>query len=192
MVIDTRTGAIGRAQRGRGTTNGNVRGGSDDRRRRREWLVMTYRADVDVIVLGVPMMPVVVPVNIGTERAQPACRCYRCGKLLTVDTVTVDRIVPGALGGTYKRSNIRPCCSTCNASTGPSIAGELSGGSSEPVPPPEVPPSLMVGTCYYGMDDGALSARAIGGGTGSELPPPDEHQGALRYPVQTIRDEQHA
>jgi hypothetical protein len=49
----------------------------------------------------------------------------------------------------------------------------VSGGT-----PPEVPPSLMVGTCYYGMDDGALSARTIGGGTGSELPPDDGQQDA--------------
>lgn len=118
MVIDTRTGEIGRAQRARGTTNGNVRGGSEDRRRRREWLVETYRADVDVFVLGAPMVPVVVPVDRGTEHAVRACRCYRCGSLLTTDTVTVDRIVPGALGGTYRRNNIRPSCQPCASYTG--------------------------------------------------------------------------
>jgi hypothetical protein len=55
----------------------------------------------------------------------PACRCYRCGKLLTVDTVTVDRIVPGCVktamfpnGGTYVRHNIRPACGDCNSKTG--------------------------------------------------------------------------
>ena len=32
----------------RGTTNGNARGSTEDRRRRREWLVETYRANLDV------------------------------------------------------------------------------------------------------------------------------------------------
>lgn len=47
-----------------------------------------------------------------------ACRCYRCGTLLTVDTVTVDRIKPGCKGGTYRRDNIRPACGPCNSETG--------------------------------------------------------------------------
>ncbi len=87
----------------RGTTNGNARGGSADRRRRREWLVETFRADVDM------------PLGI------PACRCYRCGKLLTADTVGVDRIIPGCQGGTYRRNNIRPACGPCNSITGGSV-----------------------------------------------------------------------
>lgn len=108
----------------RGTTNRNSRGGSDDRRRRREWLVQTYRADKDVAVIELFEGPLVVPVLPGTEGARPACRCYRCGALLTVDTVTADRIVPGCKGGTYRRSNIRPCCPGCNSSTGGALAGK--------------------------------------------------------------------
>lgn len=100
----------------RGTTNGNARGGSDDRRRRREWLVQTYRANEDVRVLELYHGSLAVGVNIGD--GEPACRCYRCGLLLTADTLTVDRIVPGCQGGTYARSNIRPACGTCNSSTG--------------------------------------------------------------------------
>lgn len=103
----------------RGTTNGNARGGSDDRRRRRQWLVQTFRADQDVILVETFLVdPLVVGVNLGTEGSVPACRCYRCGKLLTAETVTVDRIVPGCQGGTYRRSNIRPACQRCNSSTG--------------------------------------------------------------------------
>jgi 5-methylcytosine-specific restriction endonuclease McrA len=97
----------------RGTTNGNARGGSDARRRRREWLVETYRADVDAIdvrYIGGDQMV--------EDVALPACRCYRCGILLTVDTVTVDRIIPGCKGGTYRRDNIRPACGPCNSITG--------------------------------------------------------------------------
>lgn len=102
----------------RGTTNRNDRGGSDTRRRRRAWLVETYRADADLITIHLHHGPVTVAVERGMESGQPACRCYRCGVLLTVDTVTVDRIIPGCQGGTYRRTNIRPACGTCNSSTG--------------------------------------------------------------------------
>jgi hypothetical protein len=103
----------------RGTTNGNVRGGSEDRRRRREWLVATYRANRDVAVFDLREgTPMIIDVEPGAEGAQPACRCYRCGLLLTADTVTVDRIKPGCHGGTYRRDNIRPACGRCNSETG--------------------------------------------------------------------------
>jgi len=46
------------------------------------------------------------------------CRCYRCGCILTLSTLTVDRIEPGAMGGRYTRDNIRPACVLCNSSTG--------------------------------------------------------------------------
>ena len=79
----------------RGTTNGNVRGNSADRRARRRYLLRTFAAN------------------------RPGfCRCYRCGALLSEDNVTVDRIVPGCLGGRYVRENIRPACSRCNSETG--------------------------------------------------------------------------
>jgi hypothetical protein len=90
----------------RGTTNRNDRGSTESRRRRREWLVETYRADEDVVI------------SLDTMEQVPACRCYRCGRLLTVDTVTVDRIRPGCKGGTYRRDNIRPACGRCNSITG--------------------------------------------------------------------------
>jgi len=95
----------------RGTTNANVRGSSTSRAARRRWLVTTYRADVDLHPEH-GMYP--VPLGEGT----PACRCYRCGKLLTVESVTADRIKPGCQGGTYVRTNIRPACLTCNSVTG--------------------------------------------------------------------------
>lgn len=83
----------------RGTTNRNARGSSYSRERRRQWLVATYRADEDL-------------------DGEPACRCYRCGTLLTAVTVTADRIKPGCEGGTYRRENIRPACGRCNSSEG--------------------------------------------------------------------------
>ena len=84
----------------RGTSNANDRGSSRDRARRRQWLMDTYASDVP-----------------------GHCRCYRCGALLTLNTITVDRITPGMLGGRYTRANIRPACSTCNSSTGGSLRG---------------------------------------------------------------------
>lgn len=90
----------------RGTTNGHVRGSAGDRRRRRAWLVQVF---------GWPEVRVVL--------------CYRCGVPLLQDedpeapgqAVTVDRIVPGVLGGRYVRGNIRPACAPCNSETGGSL-----------------------------------------------------------------------
>lgn len=121
----------------RGTTNRNDRGSAADRRRRREWLIETYRADVDRVIVRVggadpieswwakPSEYTDYLATLATESGleieatvEPACRCYRCGKLLTLATVTVDRIIPGAKGGTYRRNNIRPACAYCNSETG--------------------------------------------------------------------------
>lgn len=105
----------------RGTTNRNQRGSAEGRRRRRQYLVDTYRANVDAdtyLDLGANRQ-VLGSVPLG--EGQPACRCYRCGALLIVETVTSDRIIPGCLGGTYRRENIRPCCVGCNSSTGGSL-----------------------------------------------------------------------
>lgn len=98
----------------RGTSNSNARGSSRDRERRREWLVETYRANVDVLPGAGPRLGIADVFGKGI----PACRCYRCGELLTVESVTVDRIVPGCKGGTYRRNNIRPACGSCNSETG--------------------------------------------------------------------------
>jgi hypothetical protein len=90
----------------------DTRGSNETRRRRREWLIETYRANADLFLLFG------APVETCVGMGEPACRCYRCGQLLTVETVTADRIVPGIHGGTYRRSNIRPACMHCNSSTG--------------------------------------------------------------------------
>lgn len=100
----------------RGTSNKNERGGSEDRRKRREWLVLTYRADVDVSTFAAGGVSGYLGLPHG--EGLPACRCYRCGMLLTVETVTADRIIPGCQGGTYRRNNIRPACGLCNSITG--------------------------------------------------------------------------
>lgn len=123
----------------RGTSNSNQRGNNETRRKRREWLVETYRANVDVEPL--PRLyslsraqweqdTGLIPTEVDLGEGEPACRCYRCGKLLTVETVTVDRIVPGCKktkmfpnGGTYVRWNIRPACLKCNSETGGGLRG---------------------------------------------------------------------
>lgn len=104
----------------RGTTNGNVRGSTYDRRQRRAWLMVTYASDVPGFV-----------------------RCYRCGTLLYNEdappnegwdetawimagyaTLTIDRVIPGILGGTYRRNNIRPACGSCNSETGANLGNQ--------------------------------------------------------------------
>lgn len=85
----------------RGTSNSNARGNSVDRARRRAYLVRAYESN----------------------RGPGTCRCYRCGKVLTEQTVTVDRITPGVRGGRYVRSNIRPACARCNSETGARVRG---------------------------------------------------------------------
>lgn len=113
------------------------RGSNLTRRRRKLWLLETYAADVDGIVIRFvrddrtdtwfaksPRDQVTMVEMLETDyevlsvQIVPACRCYRCGDLLTYDTVTVDRIIPGCKGGTYRRNNIRPSCSPCATLTG--------------------------------------------------------------------------
>lgn len=110
----------------RGTSNKNVSGNSDGPRSCKAWLVETYRADVDVMRIYWPSTDSWTERewSAGLERLAdrtervPACRCYRCGRLLTVVTVTVDRIIPGRQGGTYRRNNIRPACRDCRPAAG--------------------------------------------------------------------------
>lgn len=96
------------------------RGNPTDRQRRKLYLLETYRANVDMPEFGSYRTCVGVPLGMG----EPACRCYRCGCLLTYETLTVDRIVPGCKGGTYRRTNIRPSCSACATETGNALKAE--------------------------------------------------------------------
>jgi len=81
----------------RGTSNGNSRGGSVQRARRRQYLVNAYGDGTTV---------------------KCALQLAGCTDVLTVETVTVDRIVPGCQGGTYRRDNIQPACAGCNSRHG--------------------------------------------------------------------------
>jgi hypothetical protein len=67
--------------------------------------IQNWRADHDVIVIEmVSGRTLVVDVDPGTEGAQPACRCYRCGMLLVVQTVVAQRYAGGH----------RPACGECD------------------------------------------------------------------------------
>lgn len=66
-------------------TNGDCRGSAEDRRRRKQWLLDTF-GDGET------------------------CACVHCGGTLDFESLTVDRIVPGNLGGRYTRDNIQPSC----------------------------------------------------------------------------------
>jgi hypothetical protein len=69
------------------------RGSSYDRRARKEFLLAKHGDGV-------------------------TCPCKWCGKTLTFETVTADRIKPGLRGGGYTRRNIVPACMACNCRRG--------------------------------------------------------------------------
>lgn len=80
-----------------GRSSANERGSSYDRRARKQWLVSPaagYGGD---------------GVKVG---------CWECGVMLSADELIPDRIVPGELGGTYRRANIRPQCPLCSCRSG--------------------------------------------------------------------------
>jgi len=84
----------------RGTSNTNVRGSAASRRARKAWLLVTF----------------------GDGYTAP---CFYCGEELDWFTITVDRIVAGILGGTYRRGNIRPACMRDNSVEGSKLRDEL-------------------------------------------------------------------
>lgn len=71
---------------------GEKRGNSYDRARRRAWMLSQPKWNGDGVT----------------------CECVHCHSTLTDATVEADRIIPGSLGGTYRRDNIQPACRSCN------------------------------------------------------------------------------
>lgn len=119
----------------RGTSNTNDRGSAEARRRRKQWLFETWAANVDVVtmtelselvdalrldrVIQWPDEIIAITglrgwVGVLKGLGRQAVRCFRCGTLCTWETVECDRIKPGADGGRYTKSNIRPVCGPCN------------------------------------------------------------------------------
>jgi hypothetical protein len=89
----------------RGTTNRNVRGSCYDRARRRAYLVDTF-GDGEFVDCALAAVA-------------------DCWVAMTRWTVSADRVTPGALGGTYRRSNIRPACPPCQSHTGGKLGARL-------------------------------------------------------------------
>jgi hypothetical protein len=87
----------------RGTSNSNSRGSSTSRRARRHYLLASWGW-------------------------RDWTRCFHCGKMLVDGDVTADRIIPGILGGTYARGNLRPACLTCNSVEGSALRDALKRG----------------------------------------------------------------
>ena len=87
---------------------------TEKRRDLRAWLMDAFRAEVDLKHPFGGGFPAEVPRGQG----DPACRCCRCRRLLDLNTMTIDRIIPGAYGGRYVRHNIQPACKSCNSSMG--------------------------------------------------------------------------
>lgn len=85
--------------RPRGTSNANQRGSSYSRRIRKQWLLDTFGDGVKA-------------------------KCSHCPEVLDSETLTVDRIVPGIEGGTYRRDNIRPSCMKCASKQGGDMSCE--------------------------------------------------------------------
>jgi hypothetical protein len=91
--------------RQRGTTNRNARGSSYNRAARRQYLMATF-GDGEFVDCHLKAIP-------------------ECWVAMSVWTVSADRILPGALGGTYRRNNIRPACPPCQSHTGGKLGAAL-------------------------------------------------------------------
>lgn len=78
----------------------DLRGSNSDRRARKLWLLSAY-GDGELTT------------------------CFRCAVPLDYETVTADRIRPGAYGGRYVRENLRPACTPCQTETGNEILEKL-------------------------------------------------------------------
>ena len=79
-------------------SHSNSRGPAKQRRLRKTWLLNTFGDG---------------------ERVECSIKGPKCLGILTFSNITVDRYpVPGALGGTYRRGNIRPACLPCNSGEG--------------------------------------------------------------------------
>lgn len=118
----------------RGTTNGNVRGSSYNRRSRRAWLMVTYASNIPGFVrcyrCGVPLFNPDAPpdpLDVGVSVTRPGeLMVWSPGSIVGTwaQPLTADRIIPGCQGGTYRRDNIRPACGPCNSETGGGTRGK--------------------------------------------------------------------
>lgn len=83
----------------RGTTNTNVRGSAEGRRRRKQALLK----------------------RDGNGITAP---CWECRVPVTAQTMIADRVIPGCRGGTYRLSNLRVHCRICSEAQGRRMSAE--------------------------------------------------------------------
>jgi len=96
-----------------------------------EQVVMFPKPENFGSVLGLQQRVMDVHRYIVDIEVLPCTRCFHCGTPLTIETVTVDRIKPGCLGGKYRTpkmdtregvTNVRPACAQHNSSLGGAMA----------------------------------------------------------------------
>lgn len=102
----------------RGTTNGNARGSAEDRRKRRAWLMVAWASDRPGLVRCYRCGCLLYNPDVTTAELQVCMRGLDVYDTFRLAALTIDRIVPGCQGGTYRRNNIRPACGGCNSETG--------------------------------------------------------------------------
>lgn len=54
----------------------------------------------------------------GGNGTEVPCSEPKCPQIVTIETIFVDRIIPGAEGGRYTRDNIKPHCCRCSHQQG--------------------------------------------------------------------------
>lgn len=89
-------------------TNADERGSSHDRRRRKAWMVTP---------------------GAGFGGDGTTVPCWQCNTRVTAKMVIPDRIIAGADGGTYRRTNIRPHCRLCSCRSGARRTNEILAAS---------------------------------------------------------------
>lgn len=47
-------------------------------------------------------------------QGQGECRCYLCGRRISVEEITLNHVRPKTHGGGNERNNLRICCRRCN------------------------------------------------------------------------------
>ena len=122
----------------RGTSNSNVRGNTAARAARRAWLMKTYESNVPELVRCYRCCIFLYNpdgVNISSSASPndkklalfevPAEGLTGGHRMILASPLTIDRIIPGALGGTYAKTNIRPSCQECATITGNALKAAM-------------------------------------------------------------------
>lgn len=69
--------------------------------------------------------PVVEKINVSEIVARDSSTCYLCGRILEINEVTLDHVVPLARGGSHINENLRVACRSCNGRKKDKLLSEL-------------------------------------------------------------------